>query len=260
MILYQELFRSHSKFINHIPFIKLGEIDNLGELTSEALNFYKNHKPTALLSTHPTDLEYTGVDVLGIYDYAGQDIGKFGESYLGEHHNTIVPELSYQMGEQTFQTGASKDLPKISTLINNLMDFPGRVRLSKLQPHKHGGWHSHGSCPLLEITLHIPLVSNTLVQAQVGYCSTRNDGYQYLIPKTYHSTHFKPGEIWLLNGMMSHRVINDSDQERVHIWSQSFFLDHHKNIVNTKLLSMLTAAISEYQGPYVEEQFTQNRL
>jgi len=58
---------------------------------------------------------------------------------------------------------------------------------------------------------------------------------------------------------MSHRVINDSDQERVHIWSQSFFLDNYKNIVNPKLMSMLTAAISEYQGPYVEEQFAQNQ-
>ena len=99
MISYQELFRSHSKFINHIPFIKLGEIDNLSELTNEALNFYKNRKPTALLSIHPTDLEYTGVDVLGIYDYAGQDISHIGESYLEEHHNSIVPELNYQKGD-----------------------------------------------------------------------------------------------------------------------------------------------------------------
>jgi hypothetical protein len=283
MTSYKQLFQTHSKFINHIPFIKLGEVDNLDELVAEANQLYKNYTPTALLSKHPTDATYTGVDVLGIYDYSGQNISQFGDSYLllkqptdiafagiydyhgqnisqlgdlysEQNHNTVAAGLNYQMGELTQQTELGKQLPKISAVINDLLDHPGRVRLSKLQSRKFGGWHSHGYNKLLEITLHIPLVSNTLVQAQSGYCPILGgDSYRYLVPDTYHTTHFKPGEIWLLNGMFSHRVTNESDHDRIHVWSQSMFLDHQKNIVNTKLLDMLTHAVLQYQGPYIEK-------
>ena len=255
MTTYKQLFQTHSKFINHIPFIKLGEVDNLDELVAEANQLYKNYTPTALLSKHPTDITYTGVDVLGIYDYSGQNISQFGESYFEQNHNTVAAGLNYQMGEPTQQTELGKQLPKISAVVCDLLDQPGRVRLSKLQSHKSGSWHSHGHNPLLEIVLHIPLVSNVLVQAQVGYCPILGDemSYRYQVPNTYHTTHFKPGEIWLLNGMFSHRVINESNQDRVHIWSQSMFLDHQKNIVNTKLLNMLSTAMLQYQGPYVEK-------
>jgi hypothetical protein len=253
MTSYKQLFQAHSKFINQIPFIKLGEVDNLQELTNEALNFYKNHKPAALLSTHPVDLEYTGVDVLGIYDYSGKNISQFGESHFRDHHDSIAPNLNYQLGERTFQTDLGKDLPKISAVVDNLLDNPGRVRLSKLRSHKYGGWHSHGYTPLLEITLHIPLVSNRLVNAQAGYCCMSYSDYRYRVPAAYHTTFFKPGEIWLLNGMFSHRVVNDSDEDRIHIWSQSHFLDNDKNIVNTKLLHMLTDAMDQYQGPYLKD-------
>ena len=254
MILYRKLLQTYTKFIHQVPFIKLGEIDNFEELLNEFESNYVLQSPKALLSKHPVDLEYTGVDVVGLFDYDGKDVSHLGETYLEMNPQ---PGLRFKQGDLTRPTALADKLPKISTLVKNILEQPGRVRISGLSPHKYGAWHSHGGIhPLLEIVLHIPLISNQLVYAQAGHCPTLfNDDseYRYRIPEKYHTTHFKPGEIWLLNGMMSHRVINDSDQERVHIWCQSFFLDNDKKIVNTTLLGMLDNAMQNYTGPYVEK-------
>jgi hypothetical protein len=259
MILYRKLLQTYTKFIHQVPFIKLGEITNFEELLNEFESNDVLQSPKALLSTHPVDLEYTGVDVVGLFDYDGKDFSHLGERYLKIDSQL---ESIFKIGSPTNPTALAGKLPKISTLVKHILEQPGRVRISRLSPHKHGEWHSHGNIhPLLEVVLHIPLISNQLAHTQVGQCPplfTDDSESCFRIPKKYHTTHFKPGEIWLLNGMMSHRVINDSDQERVHIWCQSFFLDHDKKIVNTTLLDMLDNAIQNYKGPYFEKQSTDN--
>lgn len=254
MTAHKELLQSYNKFINHIPFIKLGHVDDVAGMAAEALQIYQEYSPSALLSKHPDDETYTGVDVLGIYDYKGLPISRYGETYLSENNKDIVPDLTYQFGEKTELTEIGVRLPKISAAIEDIVEYPGRVRLSKLRANSSGGWHSHGRDPLFEIVLHIPLITNEQVTAQVGYCSMlwEESKYRYHVPDTYETTCFRAGEIWLLNGMMSHRVVNASEVDRVHVWMQGHFVDHHKRIVNAKLLQMLTSALTEYQGPYIQ--------
>jgi|694.fasta_scaffold53795_10 hypothetical protein len=252
---YKELFKAHSKFINEIPFIKLGEVDNLQELVDELELFYKEYATQTLLTVHPTNINHTGVDVLSIYDYGGQDVGHYGEAYLTQHQSDLSTSLAYSLGDLTYKTDNGQHLPKICNLVESLLDHPGRARISQLAAHKHGGWHGHGYNKLLEITLHIPLISTTLSQVQVGNCSSghNNAELMYQVPETYHTTHFKPGEIWMLNGMHSHRIINDSDHARTHVWIQSYFFNPQHHLVNNKLLDMLIAALAIYQGPYIKK-------
>ncbi len=256
----QQIQNLYQSLIN-VPFLNLGPVDNFAALQSEAIEVYNNTELLTMHSTNPKDKTYLNLSVEGIFDYKGlPEIAGHCDSCLPEYQVRGKLTVPFAPGERTRATEFSKKIPSITNFITTLLDHPGRARLSVLNANTAVGWHSHfyGKSTSTEITLHVPMVTNQQVLAEVGQCdfdalssdsATFSDWFK--IPEKIYSTHFTEGNIWLLNSRHSHRFVNQSDSNRIHLWITTFLTDNKEDPVNQHLYRMIQTAMDAYSGPLI---------
>ena len=142
-------------------------------------------------------IDYGVVEQHGPYHTGGWDGISLYSAY-GDHKETrLVRNASYQ------KTIALKNAPYIESIIDSFNCEKRRIRLMGLTPNKNIFWHydSSDSIDSETIRLHIPIITNPLVELQI--C---------------HETHYwEPGELWYGDFSFPHRVYNGWDQTRIHL-------------------------------------------
>lgn len=254
MIDYNKFYKS---FIN-IPFLDLGPIENFDAIYKESNLAYNNSQLLTMHSRNPTDNTYLNLDVQGVFDFKGfPEISAHCESCLTDFKLQDKLHVPFATAEITKATPFSKKVPAITSYIKNTLEHPGRARFSVLKAKKDVGWHAHyyyGE-KHTELTLHMSIKTNPKVLAEVGYCNFKNlnkfeDWFDP--PAQVHSKHFSQGRLWLLNSRHSHRFVNPSDEDRIHMWITTYFYDNKGNATNHKLAEMISEAISNYDGEYLK--------
>ena len=248
----------YNKLIN-VPFLDLGPLPNFDLLFNESLQIYNTTKLTEMQTLNPTDNLYLNLSVEGIFDYKGfPEISAHCDSCLKDYKVQGKLHLPYTVAEKTKATQFSKKVPAITDYITSILDHPGRARFSVLKAKSSVGWHTHfQSYELSELALHIVLRTNPKVTAEVSYCDFANlnsvDDWYHQPENKIYSTHFTQGNLWLLNTNHYHRFVNDSDEDRIHVWITTFLYDNHGNSVNHKLANKINQALDSYQGNYVSK-------
>ena len=248
--------------LTNIPFLDLGPVLDFDRIKNEILLALSDTTLHSMNSRHPSDNSYLNLAVEGIFDYKGMpEISAHCDSCLGDYQVRGKMTVPFTTGERTRITKFGKKLPTLTQTISALLSSPGRVRLSVLPAHTDVGWHSHfyGDHRLTEITLHIPVVTNPQVVAQVGRCDfdalSSPDAQAerwFDVPEYIWSEFFSEGRIWLLNSRHAHRFSNQSDQDRVHIWITTHLYDNKGNVINENLKNLIEQAVYNYQGPIIQ--------
>lgn len=240
-----------------VPFLKLGQVENFDSMHQEAVAAYHKHY-TNLEPLHTNcskDQLMLNLDVLGIFDYKGlAEVSSHCDSTLNNYLLKGKLPVRFKQGEKTVATKFSHEVPILRDYLKELFDHPSRIRFSVLQSNKSVGWHTHYNVST-ELTIHIPLITNTQVYAQVARCDfdklkTEEDWFP-TNPKECHTQHFAPGEIWLLNSKHYHRLVNDSPTARVHMWATAYLYDQNRMPVNAELMRLIESAVNNYTGPLV---------
>jgi hypothetical protein len=246
----------YQKLLN-IPFLKLGQVDNFDSMQQEAITAYeKHHNSLEHLHTSCTkDQLMLNLDVLGIFDYKGlAEVSSQCDSSLTNYLLKGKLSVPFKQGEKTVATKFSHEVPILRDYVRGLFEHPGRIRFSVLQPNKSVGWHTHYNVST-ELTIHIPLITNSHVYAQVARCDfdqlTTEEHWFPESPKECHTQHFAPGEIWLLNSKHYHRLVNDGTTARAHMWATVYLYDQNGKPVNPSLVQLLESAANNYTGPLI---------
>lgn len=251
----------YRKIVN-IPFLDLGPVPNFARMQAEAMEVYQNNELMIMYSRNPTDDTYLNLMVQGIFDYKGlPEISSHCDSCLPQYKVRDKMPVKFQTGERTRATEFSKQTPVMVEYLTNLLDNPGRSRFSVLKAGQRNGWHSHyyGQFDYTEITLHVPLVTNPSVLAQVGQCdfaaldaATASPEQWFAEPDKVFSSYFTPGHLWLLNSKHSHRFVNHSQQDRIHLWITTQLIDVDGEPINNDLLTKIKSAVDSYSGPIID--------
>lgn len=246
----------YQKLLN-IPFLKLGQVDNFDSIQQEAETAYQKYHSSLepLHTSYSKDSLMLNLDVLGLFDYKGlAEASSRCDSSLTNYLIRGKMSIPFKQGEKTVATKISQEVPILRDYLKELFEHPGRIRFSVLRPNKSVGWHSHYNVST-ELTIHIPLITNSDVYAQVARCEfdqlTTEEDWFPESPKECYTQHFAPGEIWLLNSKHYHRLVNNGTTDRVHVWATAYLHDQNGAPVNTSLVQLLESAVNRYTGPLV---------
>lgn len=250
----------YRKIVN-IPFLDLGPVPNFDRMQAEAIQVYQNNELMSMHMPHPTDDCYLNLMVQGIFDYKGiTEISSQSNSSLQGYKVANKMPVAFEFGELTRATKFSKQTPAMVDYLSSILDNPGRSRLSVLKPGQSVGWHNHYHGDFdSEVALHVPLVTNPLVTAQVGQTDfavldspLATQEQWFAEPAKKFSCHFTAGHLWLLNIKHTHRFVNNSPQARIHLWISTSLSDHNGLPINNALFSKIKSAVDSYSGPIID--------
>lgn len=126
----------------------------------------------------------------------------------GFNGNSAVPLVSVGAANNQLFNGAMQttpwlaECPYVAQVMSTFGEIFGRSRLMKLEPgaevspHVDGDYHWY-----THVRIHVPVITNPGV---IFYCG--ND-----------QMHMKAGDTWIFDTWQLHRVVNNSDQTRVHL-------------------------------------------
>lgn len=244
-----DLFRR----VSQIPFIDLGPIPNFDQMQSEVIAAYKSTAVSLnpMHSKHYENDLYLNLGVRGVYDYDGlNDIAQYCHSCLAfeEDYKHLIPRFF----GKTEPTKFSKQMPLLTSYISDIFDHPGRCRFSVLHSFEEVGWHTHYYDSRCEITFHIAFQTDPEILAQVGPIdplTLKSVADWHKAPETYYSKHFDPGQLWLLNSRHSHRFINPTDVNRIHLWGTTWLFDaDNETPINIPFIKKLDEIDKNYTG------------
>lgn len=174
------------------------------------------------------------------------------DSYTGVRHYT--PEEHRNLSPTVVLTDLGKMMPTCVSAIQKVGGDRFRARLMRVAPRKRLTWHSHVklarySQPPTLLTAHIPILMPKGFRFEVihdqwfRWSNTGFDG-TVVLPEMIQSAWYPPGQCTVFNSLHPHRVVNDSDEERISIM---LYLD-----LNDRRVSDLVApAVASYTGPFI---------
>ena len=149
---------------------------------------------------------------------------------------------------KVFTTELGQCLPLALMIIKRLFDRPGRCRITSMAPGGSLNWHSHcqfntgnyeGHGQYDLAIVHVPLITNPDVKFGV----TKFHHSEHGINPVWQ--HYAAGECWLLNAWHEHNVVNEGDEERIHLMMYGSLRD-------PKLMPFILQGLRQYEGPRIE--------
>jgi len=196
------------------------------------------------------------------------DITKRGDHMIDYFTEEVTHEKVLSMGVEFDENGhaiykptdVGEEMPVTIKYIYDMIQTPGKTRLSKLAAGKEIGWHCHAIKGKINkkhlarkganrATIHIPLICNSKSIHAVTKDPTKGQGVdadqlKFLGNREFFQ-HYGVGEVWLFNSIQYHKAENKGDQDRYHVL---IYFDH----MDPKIRPIIEKAIQNYTGSYID--------
>lgn len=213
-----EQLKIFSENLKNLVFSELDIQVPFDDIKKEFNNFSLNNSIELVsFQTHKKRPVAYNLDVLGLIDFDTDP--RSSSMYTGKEHKDKFPDRKPRA------TDLYKFFPKtIDWIFKNI---PGVVRckISKLAAGKSVAWHRHPDHLIkLDGVLHIPIITNPKVKMLVRFLDGSNKEYAW---------HFEAGKLYwfLASENVEHSVINESEEDRWHLWINTHILDSQYRIV-----------------------------
>lgn len=196
---------------------------------------------------------WKGFCIIDIVDRGDQMIDYFSPN---EINRKKILDMGVEFNEEGYAiykpTDIGRQMPITVNYVYDIMNKPGRTRMSVLKAGRTIGYHSHIvksedrikpkslTGPTANIsTIHIPLICDE------KSTHTVSDTKHPRILGNEYTQHYDIGEVWLFNSLQHHKAENKSDKDRYHLL---IYFDH----MDSKIRPFIEKAIEEYKGPYIK--------